>query len=57
MQTLKDNIIEILIKSKHLTLEQLENMLKIQREKQIPLRKVFVAQGIVSEEKLISLLS
>jgi type IV pilus assembly protein PilB len=57
MQTLKDTIIEILIKSKHLGLEQLDNMLKIQKAKQIPLRKVFIEQGIVSEEKLISLLS
>lgn len=57
MQTLKENIIEILLKSKQLKLEQLEKALKVQKQKQIPLRKVLVEQGIISEEELLSLLS
>lgn len=57
MQTLKDNIIEILIQSKRLSLEQLEKALDLQRGKHIPLRKVLVEQGIISEEDLLSLLS
>jgi type IV pilus assembly protein PilB len=57
MQSLKENIIDLLIKSKHLSKEQLENALKAQKEKQLPLRKILVEQGVISEERLISLLS
>ncbi len=57
MQALKDSIIEILIKGKHLNLEQLEKALETQKERQVPLRKVLVEQGIISEEELLSLLS
>lgn len=57
MQTLRENIIEILIKSKHLTKEQIDKALQIQKEKQIPLRKVLVEEGFISEEDLLSLLS
>ena len=57
MQTLRENIIELLLKSKQLSKERLEKALQIQKEKQIPLRKVFAEEGIISEEKLISLLS
>jgi type IV pilus assembly protein PilB len=57
MQTLKDNIIEILLKSKLLTKEQLEKALEIQKEKGIPLRKVLIGQKSITEETLLSLLS
>jgi len=57
MPTLRDNIIEILLKSKRLSKEQLEKALKTQKEKQIPLKSVLVEQGIISEEELLSLLS
>lgn len=57
MQTLKENIIEILVESKRLTQEHLEKALEIQRERQIPLRTVLIEQGIISEEELLSLLS
>jgi type IV pilus assembly protein PilB len=57
MQTLKDHIIEILLKSKLLTKEQLKKALNLQKAKRIPLRKVLVKQGIISEEILLSLLS
>jgi type IV pilus assembly protein PilB len=57
MQTLKDNIIEILLKSKLLTKEQLEEALEIQKEKGIPLRKVLIGQKSITEETLLSLLS
>jgi len=57
MPTLKDNIIAILLQSKQLDKEQLEKALQIQKEKQIPLRRVLVEQGIISEEGLLSLLS
>ncbi len=57
MQTLKENIIEILLKSKRLQAEQIEKALQIQKQKEIPLRRVLVEQGFISEEELLSLLS
>jgi len=57
MQTLRENIIEILLKSKHLTKDQLEKALDLQKEKGMPLRRVLVGQGFISEETLLSLLS
>lgn len=57
MQTLKENIIEILLKSKRLNHKQLEEAVKIQKQKGIPLRRVLVEQGIIPEEELLSLLS
>jgi type IV pilus assembly protein PilB len=57
MPTLRENIIEVLLNSKHLSKEQLEKALKIQKEKQIPLKRILVEQGVISEEDLLSLLS
>lgn len=57
MQTLKDNIIEILLKSKYITKEQLDTALEIQKQGGIPLRKVLVEHGFISEETLLSLIS
>lgn len=57
MQALKENIIEILLKSKRLQAEQIEKALQIQKQKGIPLRSVLVEQGFISEEELLSLIS
>jgi len=57
MQTLRENIIEILLKSKYLASEQLEKALQVQKEKGIPLRDVLIKQGFISEEKLLYLVS
>jgi len=57
MQTLRENIIEILLKSKHVTEVQLKEALELQKQKGIPLRKVLIGQGLISEETLLSLLS
>lgn len=57
MQKLRDNITEILIKSKYLSPEQLGKALQIQKEQGKPLRNILVGQGFISEEKLLSLLS
>jgi len=57
MQTLKDTIIEVLINGKHLTQEQLDNALLVQKQKQIPLRKVLIEENLITEENLLSLLS
>ncbi len=57
MPNLKENIIEILIKSKKLNPQQLENALMVQKEKRIPLRKVLVDRGIISEEEIMALFS
>ncbi|MCM8797704.1 MAG: GspE/PulE family protein, partial [Candidatus Omnitrophica bacterium] len=57
MQTLKDNIIGILLKNKVLSNEQLETALQVQKRKNIPLRAVLVGEGFVSEESLLLILS
>lgn len=57
MQTLKENIAEILIKSKRLTKEQLDEALRMHKEKQLPLRNVLVELGFISEEALLALIS
>jgi len=57
MQTLRENVIDILLKSKQLSKEQLEKALQIQKQKQISLRKILIEQGYISEETLLSLLS
>ncbi len=57
MQSLKENIIEILLKNKLFTKEQLDKALKIQKDNDIPLRKVLIGEGLILEETLLSLLS
>ncbi len=57
MHSLRENIIEILLKSKHVTQEQLDRALIKQKEKGIPLRKVLVDEKIITKEALLSLLS
>jgi type IV pilus assembly protein PilB len=57
MQTLKDNIIEILLKNKKFSQEQLNQAIGVQREKGIALRRVLVEKGFFSEEEVLSLLS
>ncbi len=57
MSTLKDNIIDILLKSARITQAQLDKALEIQKEKRIPLRKVLIKENLISEEELLSLLS
>ncbi len=57
MHSLKENIIDILLKSKHITKEQLEHALDLQKEKGIPLRRVLIEKGIITEETLLSLFS
>lgn len=57
MQTLRENIIEILLRSKLISKERLEEAIEIQKQKQVPLRKVLIDQGFISEEELLSLLS
>lgn len=57
MPTLKDNIIDILLKSKRLTKEQLERAIESQKVKGVPLRKILLEERIISEEELLSLLS
>ncbi len=57
MHSLRENIIEILLKSRHITKEQLERALSLQKEKGVPLRMVLVDEGIITEEVLLSLFS
>ncbi len=57
MQALRESIIGILLESKKLTQAQLEEALAVQKEKNLPLKKVLVGSGYISEELLLSLLS
>ncbi|RJP29833.1 MAG: secretion system protein E [Candidatus Omnitrophota bacterium] len=57
MQTLKENIIEILLKSKKISKDQLEKALNVQKNRQVPLRRVLIDEGLITEEGLLSLLS
>ena len=57
MVTLKDKIIDILVKDGHINKGQLEKALNIQKEKGIPLRKVLINGDMIQEEVLLSLLS
>ena len=57
MQTLKEKIIEILLASKLLSQQQLEKAVELQKQKGIPLRRVLIEEGFISEETLLSLLS
>lgn len=57
MQIIKENIIDILLKSNRITKEHLDKALGIQKQKQVPLRKVLVEQGFISEEEILTLLS
>lgn len=57
MQALRENIIEILVKSKRLSKEQLDKALEIQKEKHTPLRKILVELRMISEDELLNLFS
>jgi len=57
MHSLKENIIEILLKSQHVTKDQLDRALVLQKEKGLPLRKVLVEENIITKEELFALLS
>ncbi|MCM8795514.1 MAG: Flp pilus assembly complex ATPase component TadA, partial [Candidatus Omnitrophica bacterium] len=57
MPTLKENLIEVLVKSGRLKKEELERALDLQKQKQLPLRKILTELGLIREEELLSLLS
>ncbi len=57
MQTLREKIIEILLKSKRLSKDDLESAIQMQKQKHLPLRKILFERGLISEEELLSLLS
>ena len=57
MASIKDNVIEILIKNNLITKEQLDEALFIHKEKGIPLRKVLITKKLISEDILLSLFS
>ena len=45
------------MESKHISREQVEKALEVQKKKQIPLRRVLIEQGVITEEELLYLLS
>ncbi|MDD4900262.1 MAG: GspE/PulE family protein [Candidatus Omnitrophica bacterium] len=57
MHSLRESIVEILIKSKQLSKEQLDKAIEAQKAKQAPLRKILIQQKLITEDQLLSLLS
>jgi len=57
MQTLRENIIDILLKSKKLSKKDLDQALGAQKDKQLSLRKILIDQHLITEEELLALLS
>jgi len=57
MQTLKDKIIDILLRNGQINDEQLKKALTLQKDKGIPLRKILVDEDMIKEDALLSLLS
>ncbi|MFA5093419.1 MAG: GspE/PulE family protein [Candidatus Omnitrophota bacterium] len=57
MHSLKENIIQILLKSQHITKDRLDRALTLQKEKGVPLRTVLIDENIIAENILLSLFS
>ncbi len=57
MPALKEELIQILIKSKRITKERLDEAVDLQQRKKIPLRKILIDKKLISEKELLSLLS
>ena len=57
MQSLKENITGILLKSGHITKGKLKRALDIRKEKNLPLRRVLVDEEIIPEDTLSTLFS
>jgi type IV pilus assembly protein PilB len=57
MHSLKDTIIEILVKNQKVNAVELEKALTLQKEKHLPLKKILIEKGLISEEGLLSLLA
>lgn len=57
MQSLKDKIIEILLRSKRLDKEKLDSLIQLQKKKKTPLRQLLIEEKLIKEEELLSLLS
>ncbi len=57
MVSIKENIISILVNSKAVEAEALRKALEAQRRKQLPLRRVLLDEKLITEEKLITVLS
>jgi hypothetical protein len=54
-KTLKENIIDVLVKNKNLPREQIEEAINLQKEKGIGLDKILVEKGLVTEKELLIL--
>lgn len=57
MLNLKEKLLDMLAKSKGIPREKLDNLIQSQKKKNLPLRKLLVSEGIVSEQELLSILS
>ncbi|MFA6350088.1 MAG: GspE/PulE family protein [Candidatus Omnitrophota bacterium] len=57
MPNLRNSITEILLSSKKITQEKLNEYLKVQKERQVPLRNILFESGAITEEQLLGLFS
>lgn len=57
MKALKENIIELLLKNKLITQEQLDKAIELQKLRGITLRRVLIQEKMVAEEDLMALFS
>jgi type IV pilus assembly protein PilB len=57
MLNLKERLVDILIKSKSISQEKLDELIQLQKEKNLPLRKLLQREKIISEQEVLSILS
>ena len=57
MVSLKEELIQLLLESKQLTRQNLEEALSLQKKTKLPLKKILIDKKFINEEELLSLLS
>ncbi|MFH1678499.1 MAG: GspE/PulE family protein [Candidatus Omnitrophota bacterium] len=57
MLNLKEQLLDILVKSKSIPAEELDRLVQLQKKENLPLRKLLLRENIISEHELLSILS
>jgi len=57
MLNLKEKLIDILVKSKSISQEKLNQLIQLQKKRNLPLRKLLLREKIITEQELLSILS
>lgn len=57
MINLKERLIDILVKSKSIPKEKIDRLVQMQKQKNLPFRKLLLEEKIISEQELLSVLS